>query len=140
VTALLNGNAFDDRSLKHNQATLKMCTPATRAVSIALWPAVAPSPAQPPPPVVVVGNEVTFGNGTTIGNIRDKGTHLIRVEKKGDVVTFSVCINYDGKFNADITHAVTNLKEFVPNLTEKNTHVFFGGGGTFKQVRFSVSK
>ncbi len=80
------------------------------------------------------------GTAAVMGRIKTNGTHLARIEKKDDVVTFAVCMNYDGKFNADFTHTVTSLKEFVPTMTEKTTRVFFGHGGTFKQVRLAIAK
>ena len=84
---------------------------------------------------VVVANSPEFGKGDKIGHIREKGNHMVRVEKKGETVTFSICTNYDGKFNPDITHTVSNLRDYVPALTDKNTHIFLGGAGTYKQVR-----
>jgi hypothetical protein len=75
-----------------------------------------------------------------LGQVKNKGTHLVRMEKKGDVVTFEVCMNYDGKFNADFSKSVTSLKEVVPGLTDKTTRLFFGHGGTFKQIRLTVAK
>lgn len=80
------------------------------------------------------------GSAASLGHVKAKGTHLARIEKKDDVVTFAVCMNYDGKFNADFTHTVTSLNEFVPTMTEKTTRVFFGNGGTFKQVRLTIVK
>jgi hypothetical protein len=80
------------------------------------------------------------GTAAVMGRIKTKGTHLARIEKKDDVVTFAVCMNYEGKFSADFTHTVTSLKEFVPTMTEKTTRVFFGYGGTFKQVRLTIVK
>ncbi len=75
-----------------------------------------------------------------IGEIRENGTHLARIEKKGNVVTFSVCVNYQGKFSADLSRTIPDVKTFAPFLTEKNTRLFFGGGGGFKEVRLTKGK
>ena len=72
--------------------------------------------------------------GTELGKIKSAGTHLVRIQKKGDAVTFSVDVGNDGPSPEDIENTVSDLRGFAPNLNEKNSCLFFGGGGLFTEV------
>jgi hypothetical protein len=90
-------------------------------------------------PPNVLGGEVRFSNepvvGPTIGKIGKAGTHRVTIEKKGDAVTFSVNIGNVDKSARDFEKVVPDIKKIGPFLTNTNTHIFFGGGGVYKQFR-----
>ena len=68
------------------------------------------------------------------GYIRREGTHRAIIEKKGNRVRFAVDIDNDGPSADDCEKVIPDIRVFGPFLTEKNTHLFFGGGGTFKRI------
>ncbi len=91
-------------------------------------------------PPNVDGGAIRFGNepGRGIGGagkISKEGTHRFILEKKGDVVTFSVDVDNDGTSDDDIEKIIPDITEVGKFLNKKNTHIFFGGGGTYKQFR-----
>ena len=63
-----------------------------------------------------------------IGSIHSSGPHQARIEKRGAKVTFSLDINYDGVFKADMFHTYADIKSIGPFLTADNSHLFFGSG------------
>lgn len=67
------------------------------------------------------------------------GTHLFRISKEGDSVTFQVDVDNDGPSPDDSEHTF-NIRDTLPNLHEKNTYLFFGGGGVYHSVLLKVSK
>ena len=85
------------------------------------------------------GGAIELAPGGPMGGIAEPGTHMVRVEKKGDSVTFSICRNYEGKFEADIEKTIPDIKAHAPFLTDKTTFLFFGGGGTFQKIRLTYS-
>ena len=36
--------------------------------------------------------------------VSSNGPHMLRIEKKGESITVSLCIDYKGTFTADATH------------------------------------
>jgi S1-C subfamily serine protease len=78
-------------------------------------------------------------SGDILGSIAEPGTHMARIEKKGDSVTFSICRNYEGKFEPDFEKTIPDIKAYAPFLTEKTTFLFFGGGAVFEKIRLTYS-
>lgn len=76
--------------------------------------------------------------GNELGKVKSAGTHLVRIQKKGDTVTFSVDVGNDGPGAEDIEHTVPDIRAFAPNLNEKNGYLFFGGGGLFSEIGLAV--
>jgi hypothetical protein len=67
------------------------------------------------------------------------GTHLFRITKVGDNVTFQVDVDNDGESPDDSEYSF-NIRDTLPNLHEKNTYLFFGGGGTWHSVLLKDTK
>jgi hypothetical protein len=72
--------------------------------------------------------------GQLVGKI-PAGTHRAVIRKRGDRVTFAIDVGNNGASPDDIEQIVPDLRGFAPFLTEKNTYLFFGGGGTFQKMR-----
>ena len=72
--------------------------------------------------------------GNELGKIKSAGTHLVRIQKTGDAVTFSVDVGNDGPSPEDIDNTIPDMRAFAPNLNERNTCLFFGGGGLFTEI------
>ncbi|MHB8956355.1 MAG: trypsin-like peptidase domain-containing protein [Pirellulaceae bacterium] len=72
--------------------------------------------------------------GNELGKVTTAGTHLVRIQKQGDAVTFSVDVDNDGASAGDIENTIPDLRAFAPNLNEKNGCLFFGGGGLFTEI------
>jgi len=60
---------------------------------------------------------------------------MFRIEKRGGTVTFSVCQDFKGEFKPDVSKSIPDIREYAPFLDEHNMFIFFGGGGTYSQVR-----
>ena len=83
---------------------------------------------------VVLSKAGPFG-GQGVGRIPDAGTHRATISKRGNAVTFAIDVDNDGPSADDLEQTVPNIRDFAPFMHEKNVHLFFGGGGTFQQVR-----
>jgi hypothetical protein len=76
--------------------------------------------------------------GTTpIGRIFRGGKYRASIEKKGDAITFQVDRGTDTPSEHDCAHTIPDIRSFGPYLEGHKTHLFFGGAGTFQQVRLS---
>ena len=89
--------------------------------------------------------EVQVSNGPNqhlLGHIKNPGTHLVRIIKVDQAVTFAIDVDNDGESPDDLETTIPDIKTFVPSLNEKNTHVFFGGGGTYSKIdlKFAAPK
>ncbi|MBC8288917.1 MAG: hypothetical protein H8E37_01240 [Planctomycetes bacterium] len=71
------------------------------------------------------------------GVFRAPGTHRVRIIKSGQKVTFSVDVNDDGPTKDDMTKSFPDIRKVGPYLDSKNGYLFFGGDGTFSEVRLS---
>jgi hypothetical protein len=65
---------------------------------------------------------------TTIGFLREPGTHRLRLEKIGNSLSFFIDEHFEGEFAADISFTVDDLAAAAPTLTDASTHLFFGTG------------
>jgi hypothetical protein len=73
--------------------------------------------------------------------MNSEGPHLLRLEKKGDVLTASLCIDYKDTFTADVTREITDIKKLAPYLNAKNTYLFFGRPGIiYREIRLIKSR
>ncbi|MEI8381395.1 MAG: c-type cytochrome domain-containing protein [Planctomycetota bacterium] len=72
-----------------------------------------------------------------VGAISKEGTHRVTIEKVGEVVTFAIDVDNDGASDDDIEKIIPDIKAIGSFLHNKNTYIFFGGGGTFTRFRFS---
>lgn len=79
-----------------------------------------------------------FRSSNKIDNIPNAGTHMVRIEKTGDSVTFSICIDYNGTFKADISKTIPDIKAAAPLLKDRTTFAFIEGPAVFKAVRFEI--
>lgn len=74
-----------------------------------------------------------------MGREEDPGEYVVRLEKKGTAVTYSVgSIDHDGKFDAEVTETFPDISKTPADFNERNMHIFFGGG-KFRQMRFAAS-
>jgi hypothetical protein len=88
-----------------------------------------------------INGEVGLSNrpvdsGTIIGRFRTVGPHLARIRRKGELVIFEVDVDNDGPSPDDFSRTIPDIRAFVPELHEKNTHFFFGGAALFQKVSF----
>ncbi len=72
-----------------------------------------------------------------IGYMTVEGTHLARIQKRGDRVTLAIDHEYDGEYAEDMSITIADIRAFAPNLTSTNTHLFFGSGGLYQRVRIT---
>ena len=70
-----------------------------------------------------------------MGHVKHVGTHLVRIIKEGESVTFHVDPDNDGPTDDDLELTVPNIKALAPFLNSKNSNLFFKGGGTFLSAR-----
>jgi len=80
--------------------------------------------------------------GQIVGTLRvgpdlPTGVHRAIITKEGDAVTFAIDVDDDGPTDDDMERTVSDIKEFAPYLHSKNTHLFFGGGGAFREVNLT---
>lgn len=71
------------------------------------------------------------GRSTIDGKVTHKGQHLVRIVKSGKSVTFHVDPDNDGPSDDDFELTIPDIAKHAPFLNSKNTHLFFGGGGTY---------
>jgi hypothetical protein len=92
------------------------------------------------PPGLSNGEVYLSKNQTTVNvfcKMPRPGTHLFRIEKTGNAVTFSVDVDNDGPTPDDGKYEIPDITAFAPFLHEKNTFLFFGAGGLFQSVALS---
>jgi serine/threonine protein kinase len=91
----------------------------------------------PPPNINNGAVGLSKGPGQTIypGVIRRAGTHRVVIEKKGNAVTFTLDVGNDGPSDDDVERTIPDIKAYAPFLNGSNTHIFFGGGGTYRKMR-----
>ncbi len=93
------------------------------------------------PPNVSKGQVyVTLESTTLTGNatLSSPGTHLFRIVKEGPSVTLMVDPDNDGESDDDGEYTLPDIKDSLPKLNDKNTNLFFGGGGVYKSVSLTV--
>ena len=77
------------------------------------------------------------GGSIPVGKISKEGTHRIIMEKRGEVLTFAIDVDNDGPSDDDMEKIIPKLTAYGPFLHKKNSHIFFGGGGLYKEFRIS---
>lgn len=70
----------------------------------------------------------------TMEHVKHGGTHLVRIIKEGDSVTFFVDPENDGPTDDDLELTIPNIRTHAPFFNSKNMPLFFGGSGTFVEV------
>lgn len=86
--------------------------------------------------VLLAKNTFTIEN---LGKIDRPGTHLVRLTKAGDSVTFEVDVNNDGPSDEDVQGTIPNIREQAPFLHDKNAFLYFAGSGRFLEVSVKSS-
>ncbi|MCR9197825.1 MAG: hypothetical protein NXI04_04240 [Planctomycetaceae bacterium] len=76
--------------------------------------------------------------GTPLGRLTSVGPHLVRIRKRGDRLSFEIDADNDGPSPDDMQRTIPSLREFVPVLHEKNTHLFFGGAARLRSLSFQI--
>jgi hypothetical protein len=71
----------------------------------------------------------------SLGTILRPGTHLVRIVKEGDAVTFMVDVDNDGPTDDDMESTIADIRAHAPFLNSKNTFLFFGGAGRFVAIQ-----
>ncbi len=92
------------------------------------------------PPVTHKGEVAlskTGVGGEGMGRIPNAGTHRAIITKEGKSVTFKIDIDNDGDGPDDLERTIPDIEDFAPFLHSKNSHLFFGGGGTFNRLRLN---
>jgi hypothetical protein len=69
-----------------------------------------------------------------LGHVKHIGTHLVKITKEGDTVTFHVDPDADGPSDDDLELTISNIREYAPFFNSKNMPLFFGGTGTFLEI------
>lgn len=85
-----------------------------------------------------VGLSKAIGSQLLAGRLPTTGPHRAIISKSGDTVTFAIDVDDDGPTPDDIEQIILNINDFAPFLTTKNTHLFFGGSGTYLKLRLST--
>lgn len=70
-------------------------------------------------------------NESIIGNISSTGAHLLRIQKKGDTVTFQIDVDNDGLSDDDLETIIPNIREHAPSFHSKNVPLFLSGKAEF---------
>jgi hypothetical protein len=76
--------------------------------------------------------------GQDIVDVREPGVYIIRVERHAGAMTFSIGPEKDGKFEADGSTTIADPKGFMPKLSERSAHLFFGGGVLFLKFQLTT--
>lgn len=97
------------------------------------------------------GSQITINTaqweGRQIGVQHEEGTHIARMQKRGNQVEFFVGVEVEGKFTPDASGAVADIRLLKPQFNNRNTHLYFGhrdsrghddGKVTFNKVRLSI--
>jgi len=77
------------------------------------------------------GGFIGMGNNDNcpeMGHLPEPGKCLIRVEKIGRTVIFSIGTVEDGKFMPQLSREVVDIHAFNPDLQDKTTHLYIQGG------------
>ena len=81
---------------------------------------------------VVLGKNVM---DKAFDHVRNPGAHMLRIQKIGNALTFAIDIDYKaGAFKADISRNIPDIRSYAPFLHDRNMFIFFGRGGTFREV------
>jgi hypothetical protein len=73
-----------------------------------------------------------------LGRFSAPGQHLFRLQKRGNVLTMAICVNFTDKFSADIEKSIPDLKAVAPFLDDKNSYLFFGADASVEAVRLVI--
>ena len=74
---------------------------------------------------------VAKSNDIRIGNLgKSVSRNLLRIQKRGNTLTFSVWVNYSDGAAADFVQSIPDLKGAAPYLTRLNSALFIDGSGT----------
>lgn len=84
--------------------------------------------------------------GDKIGVIRGSGPFLIRMQKKGNHVDYAIGTEADGRFTADASGVIEDLRRIKPGFNARNTPLFFAhrsprtedGRVTFQRVSLTI--
>ncbi len=66
------------------------------------------------------------------------GPNLFRIQKRGNTLTFAICVDFQGEFKPDYSATVPDLKNGAPTLDDKACYLFVGEGGTVEQMRLVI--
>lgn len=80
-----------------------------------------------------------FAKQYDIGKVEHPGTHLVRIIKEGNSLTFLVDPDNDGPSDDDFETTIADIRKLAPYMNSKNTHIFFSGA-TFREVNLSIQK
>ena len=64
--------------------------------------------------------------------------HLFRIIKRGTAVTLQVDADNDGETADDGEFTLPDIKDALPKLNDKNSNLFFGGGGLYQNISLSA--
>ncbi len=70
----------------------------------------------------------------TFGTIREHRQYMLRIEKRGEDLRFSLDTDYQGAFKPRIHHFVPHAAELYPFLAGSNQRLFFAGHARFNRV------
>jgi hypothetical protein len=70
-----------------------------------------------------------------IGKELDPGEFVVRLEKRGLAVTYSIGTEQNGSFEPDVTKTFIDITKTPADFNDRNMHIFFGGG-QYRQIRF----
>ncbi|HEX8913471.1 MAG TPA: hypothetical protein VF796_14015, partial [Humisphaera sp.] len=76
--------------------------------------------------------------GKIIGEVREPGVYVFRLERHGGPMTFSVGAERDGAIDFFASRTVQNPKATQRALDDRVTPLFFGGSALFKQFRLTI--
>lgn len=83
---------------------------------------------------------VVDGGKTILGQVPQRGIHLVRLVKEGNTLSLIVDPENDGPTDDDLELVVQDIREFSPKLNSKNSYLFMSGSGTFHAARLTVQR
>ncbi len=70
-----------------------------------------------------------------VGKIESAGPHMFRIQKRGNVLSVAVKLNFTDKFSADMERTIPDFKKATPFLNDQNAYLFAGNGLIVDAVR-----
>ena len=63
------------------------------------------------------------------------GEYMVRIERKGNALTFAVDAQYNKDFKPDVERTIPDIRAIAPWLTADAARLYFGKGGLYESIR-----
>lgn len=90
--------------------------------------------------ITYAGANATLYRERTLSKLgQPNASHMLRLQKRNDVLTLAVCTDYKGRFEPTTVRVLPSLKAIAPFLNPRNSFLFVqGDGGIVEQLRLVV--